>query len=218
VFLDLDNTIVGNGSALLQAWQIVGSTRWPNLIDTTTVFSTVFVRPGLSNFITELKRGLQNVEVFVYSAGTREWVESVVAGVERSTGVRFNRPLFCRDDMVVASGTMCKSLAAVLPKAAAAIKDKYPSLKQRSGLHALMADRVCLVDDIPTVLLEKGKQIVSPCYQAPALIGMSKHVYKQLHSKSADRFWSNLLSQLLSHGTLSNDNLKRINMALRRVR
>jgi hypothetical protein len=219
IFLDLDNTIVGDGSALLSAMHSNVNMNFPHLIDTTSVFGTNFVRPGLEKFISTAKARFPCVEVFVFSAGTRDWVTSVVAGVEKAHGVRFNRPLFCRDNMVMSGGVLRKSLAAIMPAVTFALKDKYPAVKQKTALHRIMADRVIMIDDLPNIVLEGAKQVVSPQYNMPALIGMSKVIYKRLFEGKPDPFWETLVRYMPgSEGTFSNEFIRRLSITIRRAK
>jgi hypothetical protein len=58
-----------------------------------------------------------NVHFFIYTASERQWATQEIAWVEKAHGIKFERPLFTRDDCIVdSSGSYRKSIMRVFPR------------------------------------------------------------------------------------------------------
>ena len=75
------------------------------------------IRPYVVDF---LKRN--DTEFFIYSAGTKVWVEFIIKQIEIITKIKFNRPLFTRDDCLT---DFKKCINHIKPKIEKVMKRKY---------------------------------------------------------------------------------------------
>jgi hypothetical protein len=64
-----------------------------------------------------MKEHFKWVEFFVYTASIKTWATQEIAWIEKSLGIKFNRPIFTREDCVVdGAGQYKKSLAKIMPR------------------------------------------------------------------------------------------------------
>lgn len=116
--LDLDGTVVGNISHQILLYEICKVTKKKfNLIEFRQKLLKTLLRPHVINF---LKR--ENSEFFIYSAGSKVWVEFIVKQIEIVAKMRFNRPLFTRDDCLT---DFKKCITTIQPKIDKVLKRKY---------------------------------------------------------------------------------------------
>jgi hypothetical protein len=57
-----------------------------------------YIRPYFKEFIFNIKKLFKNVEFFIFSFGTKEYVETTIEYVEEKIDFKFNRPIFTRND------------------------------------------------------------------------------------------------------------------------
>lgn len=116
--LDLDGTVVGNISHQILLHEICKITKKKfNLVEFRQKLAKVILRPHVIDF---LKRS--NSEFFIYSAGSRTWVEFIIKQIEIVAKMKFNRPLFTRDECLT---DYKKCLTSILPKIDKVLKKKY---------------------------------------------------------------------------------------------
>lgn len=75
------------------------------------------IRPGFGSFLKQIKEHYQQVHFFVYTASEKSWANTEIAWFEKAYGVRFDRPIFTREDCTVdGGGNYRKSLSRVFPR------------------------------------------------------------------------------------------------------
>lgn len=81
--------------------------------------SSKLIRPGFASFMKGMRDmfGAENVHFFIYTASDRVWANQEIQWVERAHGIRFERPIFTRDDCTAdSSGTYRKSIMRIWPR------------------------------------------------------------------------------------------------------
>ena len=105
IVLDMDGTIIGDIRPQLQLVELHKSLKSQdkrvnvlNVKDFQSRLRSGIVRPHLSKFIKKLKEYNNNIEFFIYTASEKKWAHFLVPHIEKAVGVKFNRPIFTRDD------------------------------------------------------------------------------------------------------------------------
>ena len=187
VLLDLDGTLVGRVDAVLCEHQLLKSMALlsgpgrpssasaagsvPERVLRDAIVSRLrygIIRPNVLKFCKEVG---PNVELFVYTASETSWANFFVPCVEAALGVRFNRPIFTRDQC---ARDMRKSIDRLLPQIARSLRRKHPSATPAS-----LRDRVLLVDNTPNVMaapVEASRVVVCPTYAYSYSYDVLRHV------------------------------------------
>jgi hypothetical protein len=187
VFLDVDYTLIGHSEAACDRYWVArvakdvedshelpkGTCPEP-LIDALAEIEPL-LRPNLRAGLIGLRQALPNCEIFVCSYGQRAVVEDLkVAGVERATRIRFNRPIFCctsdRDANVKTSATHVKKklVRKCFDVAARRLSRKYPLLGDFKTVDKVFQTRFFMVDDTPDIAYDaasNARLVVCPAYK-----------------------------------------------------
>ena len=150
--LDLDRTIVGDTTALLQKMGVAAlAQRLGLLTDGAAAIHPwavdavgALIRPHFAEFMAAAHR--QGVHVFVYTHGTADYADFVVRAVEEVIGQRFQRPVFSRDRSATPGGGKAMSIVS------SAIE------RALGGGPPLAARAVTIVDDDDTVWAQPDRQ------------------------------------------------------------
>lgn len=174
VLIDLDGTIVGDVTSLLNEWSleravknmatpITSNISNSNSSSSSSAFQRNFraglksglLRPGFSEFVhSALSR--HGVELFVATMSSRDWAPVVIQNVEAIVGKKFNRPLLTREYFESSVPRDMKSLAKVRQHVFNRLRKKYGDLKFVEQLDG----RMMLIDNTD-ILVEKEYWI--PC-------------------------------------------------------
>ena len=121
------------------------------------------IRPGLVEWMGAMQQMYQNnCYFFIYTASERKWATQEVGWIERTHGIKFARPLFCRDDCLVdGSGNYKKSLAKIFPRVCRVVAKRTP-LTNREKQY--MLDKRTLAIDNSNVFNETDKCLLCPTY------------------------------------------------------
>jgi hypothetical protein len=173
VLIDFDGTIIGDVEWILKEYQLIrehncymkrnGQTNKVTKYSIPLLQSSLshgLIRPYLRTFLTRIKKKHPHVEFFVYTASTQDWAEFIVPKVETVLGFKFNRPLLTRKHCLYDTATLThkKSLDLVLPAIKRSIGKHY-NLQKPSDI-----DKVFLIDNTPSVLLQTSHQVTCSTY------------------------------------------------------
>jgi hypothetical protein len=98
------------------------------------------VRPYFKMFYNNIKKNIPNAEFFIYTASQKNWAYFLIANIEKSLKISFNRPLFTRDNCVIMQNNMNKSLDIIKPMI-------YKSLKKKYGANINLDNRIIMIDN-----------------------------------------------------------------------
>lgn len=128
--LDWDGTIAGKVDFQSHAFSIrsvlrkigykpTGSAKVPRAFHP----SSKLIRPGFAQFLKGIREYLGGeVYFFIYTASEKQWATQEIGWVEKAHGIKFERPLFTRDDCIVdGSGSYRKSIMRIWPRVCRAI-------------------------------------------------------------------------------------------------
>ena len=129
------------------------------------------IRPHLVRFCKGVGPG---IELFVYTASDATWASFIVPCVEASLGVKFNRPIFTREDCVRHAGFR-KTIDGLKPAIVRSLKRRYPAMTSPASLR----DRVVLVDNTANVMVdprESSRVVACPTYDYQCNYDVLSHI------------------------------------------
>jgi NLI interacting factor-like phosphatase len=199
--LDLDRTIIGDPEHILDykttmefiinakasekitedqapAAELKAIPSWKEL------FVPEFFRPGLKHFLEETRRLMPTAEFFIYSSGTKEYVENMMTIVEKQIGVKFHRPLLSRTECPTdETNHYTKSIISQFPKIIRALSrdPAYDELNLEEYAAEIMENRVIFIDDSDFVWDRKEKWIKAPTYDYRPMFDMDDRLLRIIH-------------------------------------
>lgn len=103
-----------------------------------------YIRPYFKEFIFNIKKMFKNVEFFIFSFGTKEYVEYTIEYVEEKIDFKFNRPLFTRNDGIrKIDNSYIKEINGFQEIIMNSIKTKYSKLE----IEEIFNNRLIIIDD-----------------------------------------------------------------------
>lgn len=168
---DIDNTIIGNIRYIYQEFQFHQAMELECLVKKPTalkqcnkmihyesLFNSLLIRPHFIEFINFIKIKFVPCELYLYTGSSYPIIHNFfIQHFEKQTGVKFNRPMFTRNDMIQGQ----KSILHVLPRIQSSLQEKY----QNIDINQIIQSRILFIDDVPNNLFDlKSKQIHCPAY------------------------------------------------------
>jgi hypothetical protein len=170
VILDWDNTIVGKVDYQSQKYsleqhykkfglKVKKNSKVPKAFNK----DSKLVRPYFFNFITELTDYFQgNIYFFIYTASERKWANTEISWLEKSHGIKFQRPIFTRDDCIVdKSGSYRKSISNIFPRMLRSMALTKISKEQKTEL---LHQRLLIIDNNAVFNDMKEHLLICPDY------------------------------------------------------
>jgi hypothetical protein len=145
--LDMDKSIIGDGIYINELYHILNKNfencenkkrdLWKKNI------SPYFIRPYFKEFLINIKKNFNNVDFFIFSAGSKLYVEYMIEYIEETINFKFNRPLFTRDNLM---NTINKnySIKEIEGFTDIIIKSKYSPAEKE----IIINNRLIIIDDI----------------------------------------------------------------------
>jgi len=114
------------------------------------------IRPFFRLFITRIQKMFPNSYFFVYTASEKNWALKEIAIIEKQNKMKFNRPIFTRNDCIIDSqGNLRKSVVKILPSICKTIKCKnQDSLKKQ----------ILIIDNNATFIDYTDNLLICPTY------------------------------------------------------
>lgn len=135
------------------------------------------LRPNFKESLVKIVKLYPTAEFFVYSAGTEDYVASVVAWIEQQisdTGITFRRPLLSRNNtMTTATSRYIKSVSYHIDNILTSLEADYPALKNEKNRQAVEEHRIIHIDDRENILWEGSDKLVRcPAYSYTPVVNM----------------------------------------------
>lgn len=170
ILLDIDGTLIGDISPQVVMYELKKRLKLPyNAKNLHDQLNSGIIRPNFKAFFNDLKD--YGIEFFIYTASEKKWAENIVKQIESTSGVKFNRPLFTRNNCQLLNGEYKKSISHVLPSVIKCLKKKYNNLTAASLRNMVMAidnNNVYNTSDKKSLVLCDTYQYSSPenipCY------------------------------------------------------
>lgn len=124
------------------------------------------VRPGLASFYHAIRRMYNNnVHFFVYTASQKDWAHQEIDWIEKQHGIRFQRPLFTRQDCVVdGAGNHRKSLQKVLPRIMRSLGKKHGRSLTKQEQDYITNHHILIIDNNAVFLDRTDRLLLCPDY------------------------------------------------------
>ena len=168
--LDLDQTIIGDCYYPVTRYTLFESMKkqgkkTPPLYKTAIPHSysknSFLIRPGFANFIKEMQSHYKSVEFYIYTASMKNWALHEINWIEKALNIKFNRPIFTREDCIYDSNSYKKSLNKIMPRIWRSLK-KY-TLTKEDRIH-IMHNQVMIIDNSNVYVDFKEKLLLCPNY------------------------------------------------------
>jgi len=174
VILDLDGTVVGNVNFQSQQFTLhltlkkygFKSNKQHN-IPPAFYPNSKLVRPFFKQFIKELeahfiKHGI-SIYFFVYTASQKEWANLEVSYIEKTHGIKLQRPIFTRDDCIIDSnGNIRKSLQKIYPRIIKVLSKNHHITNRDRNL--ILENQVLIIDNNAVYTDRSDKLLLCPDY------------------------------------------------------
>lgn len=152
IILDWDGTIAGRVDyqshrySLQQYYKAKGIKLKPdNTIPSAFNKESNLIRKGFVKFIEELKAHFNNnIYFFIYTASERGWANKEIVWVEKTHNIRFERPIFTRDDCVNINGSYKKTITKIFPRILRSIGKASLSKSQKNHI---LAKQLLIIDN-----------------------------------------------------------------------
>lgn len=159
--LDLDGTIIGDCKYQSILYSIEKyfkkngiKTKSTDFLNKSYSEKSKLIRPDLKYFMNTMREYYNNnVKFYIYTASTKEWANKEINLIEKNLNIKFDRPIFTRDDCIMnPDQTSKKSIKLILNKL---YKKKIPSD---------INDKIIIIDDNPVYIDFTDKLILCPSY------------------------------------------------------
>lgn len=137
ILLDIDGTIIGDITPQVMLYDLINTIKSHSCtksaqkvqcpsFPTKELQSKLrdgIVRPHFKGFVQEMQA--RGVELFIYTASEKKWAEFIVKNIEVAYDIKFNRPLFTRNNCKLINGEYVKSLTHVAPAITKTLNKKF---------------------------------------------------------------------------------------------
>ena len=161
---DIDNTIIGDIHHQIIEYNLLENinTLLIKDYDITDILNNGMLRPYFKDFIDFIYKKYKNVEIYVYTNSSFEWINyGLIHNIQKSINYKINKPYFTRDD----SNYYKKLLGNLYDNIINSLIAKYPSLKSQKNKEFVFKNQIVFIDDIKNNLKDyPQKQILCPKY------------------------------------------------------
>ena len=161
---DIDNTIIGDIHHQIIEYNLLENinTLLIKDYDITDILNNGMLRPYFKDFIDFIYKKYKNVEIYVYTNSSFEWINyGLIDNIQKSINYKINKPYFTRDD----SNYYKKLLGNLYDNIINSLIAKYPSLKSQKNKEFVFKNQIVFIDDIKNNLKDyPQKQILCPEY------------------------------------------------------
>ena len=161
--LDLDGTIIGECTYQCDIYNIeyilkknLIKNKTPNTLIKCYKKKSKLIRPYFSFFLKKMKNMFPNSLFYIYTASEKIWANKEIQLIEKSHEIKFNRPLFTRDDCILGSDNLYKkSIKKILPRILKSIKNKNCDI---------IKERILVIDNNPRFIDYNDNILSCPTY------------------------------------------------------
>jgi hypothetical protein len=147
--LDWDGTIAGKVDFQSQYYSVITSLkkhgfkpRIQHTIPPAFAPNSKLIRPGFADWMRKMQEIFKHSYFFIYTASEKKWAQQEIAWVEKLHDIKFDRPLFTRNDCTVdGSGNTRKALGRIFPQIIKTIS------KTRGGQPLTQSQRKTILDN-----------------------------------------------------------------------
>lgn len=117
---------------------------------------SLLIRPHFINYMHTIKKYYPNSYIFVYTASEKTWANKEIGIIEKQNNIKFNRPIFTRDNCIVdKNGMIKKSIKKIMPQLLKTMK---------VGKTYDISKKLLIIDNNPTFVDYKDNFLLCPTY------------------------------------------------------
>lgn len=174
ILIDLDGTIQGDISPQLKEYNLIKHLKLKNSTKKSHKNDYIkgLLRPFFTDFIRLMNKKYDGrVELFIYTASDKKWAHYIVPIIESITGVKFNKPIFTRDNCSIGV-ERAKSLKYVKGDIIKSLQSKY----DKTVINAkMLEDRIFLIDN--NYVLEQPEYLIKcPSYDKAVFFNILRNI------------------------------------------
>ena len=126
------------------------------MLDNCYDMQSKLLRPHFASFMTEMKKKFPNSFFFIYTASEKTWAYKEILIIEKQNNIKFNRPIFTRDNCIKdSSGNLKKSVIKIMPQLLKSIK--------KPKTHSII-NNIMIIDNNPTFIDYTDNLLICPTY------------------------------------------------------
>ena len=182
--LDLDGTIIGDCSYQCDIYNIQEIIRKNIILKNTNIqlvnlakyksqcdknlehcynLQSKLLRPHFATFMSEMRKKFPNSYFFIYTASEKTWANKEILIIEKQNNIKFNRPIFTRDNCIKdSSGNIKKSVNKILPQLLKALK--IPKTQMATATGTIFGNNIIIIDNNPTFIDYTDHLLLCPTY------------------------------------------------------
>lgn len=192
--LDLDGTIIGDCTYQVMLHNIDEISKKHkvkcsanNIMTDSYSTDSKLIRPFFKYFITNIKKYNPNSHFFVYTASEKTWAQKEINMIEKTHSIKFNRPLFTREDCIIDSfGQYKKSVKKILPRIAKSVKSKQNGINKNN---------ILIIDNNAVFIDYLTNFILCPTYDCLHFCNIWDKISKEhMKIEEMQKFVNNLIS------------------------
>jgi len=167
--LDLDGTIIGDCSYQCEIFNIQNiliKNKINGINDCNKSLKECYqscsklIRPDFKYFMNNMSAIYPNCLFFIYTASEKSWAFKEIAIIEKENNIKFNRPLFTRENCIKGSdGGMYKSVEKVLPAIL-----KSAKINKIKNIKTIIKPKIFIIDNNPTFIDYTDNLLICPTY------------------------------------------------------
>jgi len=188
---DLDNTLIGTSESIEFYRKVItfikdaSKSGKLNVKDTFPTWNKFindsFYRKGLKEAFTQIKQMYPTAEFFIYSSGTKSYVNEYVRNVEKFIDVKINTPYFSRSECPIdETNNFKKSIISQYPTILKTLSNKYPTIEKHQ--EEVLKNRTIFIDDSDYLWDKKEKWIKCKPYNYYPIFDIDSKLLELIHT------------------------------------
>lgn len=169
--LDWDGTVVGKVDYQSQRFSMTKTMRkYGYRVPASTLVPKAFtkdehlVRPGFAHFINGMREFYENCTFFIYTGSEKSWALQEIAWVEKAHGIKFERPIFTRNECIMDStGNYKKSIKSIWPRVMRTLQQKY-RIFTKEERDQILNNHTMIIDNNAVYMDHQNKLLLCPDY------------------------------------------------------
>ena len=121
--IDIDGTMIGNCTYQALLYKFILYCKKSNInININEYIHKIYnqdnklLRPFFIYFMKKIKQYYKNVYFYVYTSSNKDWANKEISFIEKENNIKFNRPIFTRDDCIIIDNLYKKSVLHIIKK------------------------------------------------------------------------------------------------------
>ena len=212
IILDLDGTIIGNCSfqADLYNLQLIQKNNKIKLINNYNLqksysINSKLIRPNFLYFYKKIKHLYPKCFIYIYTASEKKWAYKEIEYIEKNLQIKFNRPIFTRDDCVLNSNNEYKKLVKkILPKI-------IKNLQNKNNIE----DKLLIIDNNNTFIDYLNNFILCKTYDYTYFLDLWKNInYDYYINNNLKKYVNKLIKNKKIYKYMYHDDISNIKKEL----